>query len=216
MLSSLPVKLAKIGGRLDLGKSSAGCGNDLIEVGRHGKLQQLYGREIESLVIDLSKKKSIGKLRRGRRETLVPSKGLEPPHPCGYMDLNHARLPIPPRWQKVIRLRGDPCGAPFRREPQLIFYRGVARCQTFEARVAGFGLQASGFRLQVPEFGCRTLLPLNREERRAEAYSPKPDAEACSPTFYPSSLAFIVMFALSTFDTGQPLLAFSAAFWKAA
>ena len=32
---------------------------------------------------------------------LVPSKGLEPPHPCGYMDLNHARLPIPPRWQSV-------------------------------------------------------------------------------------------------------------------
>src|SRR6202041_2453087 len=30
---------------------------------------------------------------------LVPSKGLEPPHPCEYMDLNHARLPIPPRWQ---------------------------------------------------------------------------------------------------------------------
>ena len=28
--------------------------------------------------------------------TLVPKKGLEPPHPCGYMDLNHARLPIPP------------------------------------------------------------------------------------------------------------------------
>src|SRR4030088_2430421 len=32
------------------------------------------------------------------RIELVPSKGLEPPHPCGYMDLNHARLPIPPRW----------------------------------------------------------------------------------------------------------------------
>src|SRR5690348_9994959 len=29
-------------------------------------------------------------------EDLVPKKGLEPPHPCGYMDLNHARLPIPP------------------------------------------------------------------------------------------------------------------------
>ena len=29
---------------------------------------------------------------------MVPSKGLEPPHPCEYMDLNHARLPIPPRW----------------------------------------------------------------------------------------------------------------------
>jgi hypothetical protein len=26
----------------------------------------------------------------------VPKKGLEPPHPCEYMDLNHARLPIPP------------------------------------------------------------------------------------------------------------------------
>ena len=30
------------------------------------------------------------------RRDLVPKKGLEPPHPCGYMDLNHARLPIPP------------------------------------------------------------------------------------------------------------------------
>jgi hypothetical protein len=27
---------------------------------------------------------------------LVPKRGLEPPHPCEYMDLNHARLPIPP------------------------------------------------------------------------------------------------------------------------
>src|SRR5271165_7479994 len=39
------------------------------------------------LMIDSSKKYSA---------TLVPKKGLEPPHPCGYMDLNHARLPIPP------------------------------------------------------------------------------------------------------------------------
>jgi hypothetical protein len=29
-------------------------------------------------------------------EELVPKKGLEPPHPCEYVDLNHARLPIPP------------------------------------------------------------------------------------------------------------------------
>jgi hypothetical protein len=29
-------------------------------------------------------------------KVVVPKKGLEPPHPCGYMDLNHARLPIPP------------------------------------------------------------------------------------------------------------------------
>src|SRR5664279_876467 len=37
---------------------------------------------------------------------LVPKKGLEPPHPCGYMDLNHARLPIPPlRRGKRTRVR---------------------------------------------------------------------------------------------------------------
>ena len=33
-----------------------------------------------------------------KQKSMVPSKGLEPPHPCEYMDLNHARLPIPPRW----------------------------------------------------------------------------------------------------------------------
>jgi hypothetical protein len=35
---------------------------------------------------------------------MVPKKGLEPPHPCGYMDLNHARLPIPPLRHGVILL----------------------------------------------------------------------------------------------------------------
>ena len=29
-------------------------------------------------------------------EDSVRKRGLEPPHPCGYMNLNHARLPIPP------------------------------------------------------------------------------------------------------------------------
>src|SRR6266478_1874270 len=33
---------------------------------------------------------------------LVPKGGLEPPHPCEYMDLNHARLPIPPLRQSLI------------------------------------------------------------------------------------------------------------------
>jgi hypothetical protein len=33
----------------------------------------------------------------------VPKGGLEPPHPCEYMDLNHARLPIPPLRHGVIR-----------------------------------------------------------------------------------------------------------------
>jgi hypothetical protein len=36
-------------------------------------------------------------------ENLVPKGGLEPPHPCEYMDLNHARLPIPPLRHGVIR-----------------------------------------------------------------------------------------------------------------
>src|SRR5437868_4800291 len=31
-----------------------------------------------------------------KTKLMVPKKGLEPPHPCEYMDLNHARLPIPP------------------------------------------------------------------------------------------------------------------------
>jgi hypothetical protein len=34
---------------------------------------------------------------------LVPKKGLEPPHPCEYMDLNHARLPIPPLRHDTIQ-----------------------------------------------------------------------------------------------------------------
>ncbi len=37
---------------------------------------------------------------------MVPSKGLEPPHRCRYMDLNHARLPIPPRWQSELQCSG--------------------------------------------------------------------------------------------------------------
>ncbi len=30
------------------------------------------------------------------KRRLVPGGGVEPPRPCGHMDLNHARLPIPP------------------------------------------------------------------------------------------------------------------------
>src|ERR1700704_3316973 len=80
----------------------------------------------------------------GCRIELVPSKGLEPPHPCGYMDLNHARLPIPPRWP------GYDCGsfrhfgrsgtdladhkARLQERTASPFYRGVAGCQTAVAR----------------------------------------------------------------------------------
>src|SRR5580693_4760390 len=52
------------------------------------------------------------------------------PEPCA--SANSATM------AKSDSLRGDPCGAPFRREPQIIFYRGVARCQTFEQQAAGF------------------------------------------------------------------------------
>ena len=38
----------------------------------------------------------MGPIQKSLIIKLVPKKGLEPPHPCEYMDLNHARLPIPP------------------------------------------------------------------------------------------------------------------------
>src|SRR6185437_16318038 len=41
--------------------------------------------------------------RRSFFRTLVPKGGLEPPHPCEYMDLNHARLPIPPLRHGIVQ-----------------------------------------------------------------------------------------------------------------
>ena len=60
---------------------------------------------------------------------LVPKKGLEPPHPCGYMDLNHARLPIPPLRQVDYYFARLPCGLPVRKNNSL-FYRRFGTCQT--------------------------------------------------------------------------------------
>ncbi len=45
------------------------------------------------------------------RKALVPKKGLEPPHPCEYMDLNHARLPIPPLRHETIQRVNDWIGS---------------------------------------------------------------------------------------------------------
>jgi hypothetical protein len=59
---------------------------------------------------------------------LVPKKGLEPPHPCGYMDLNHARLPIPPL-RHVTALRSSLAGC-CQEELEVLFYRGSRVCQT--------------------------------------------------------------------------------------
>ena len=60
---------------------------------------------------------------------LVPSKGLEPPHRCRYMDLNHARLPIPPRWQCGRTHHGSQKAAASGR-PASLFYRREPHCQT--------------------------------------------------------------------------------------
>jgi len=52
----------------------------------------------------------------------------------------------------------------------------------------------------------------NRADVRTEGslhHGPVPEA-------YSSNFAFMVMLALSTLDTGHPVLAFSAAFWKVA
>jgi hypothetical protein len=66
-----------------------------------------------------------GKLLRTKR--MVPKKGLEPPHPCGYMDLNHARLPIPPLRRVTTcgrrgRLEGRCCA--------IYSYKARTECQT--------------------------------------------------------------------------------------
>ncbi len=45
-----------------------------------------------------------------RSKNLVPKKGLEPPHPCEYVDLNHARLPIPPLRHLRLLRRVSPSG----------------------------------------------------------------------------------------------------------
>src|ERR1700691_3092643 len=102
--------------------------------------------------------------------SLVPSKGLEPPHRCRYMDLNHARLPIPPRWQSELQCSGGPKAAVSGRPTFSIF---AARYQP----------------VKHPR-GCRS-----------------PKASRTYPNF-----AVIEIFALSTFDTGQPFSAASAYF----
>jgi hypothetical protein len=67
---------------------------------------------------------------------MVPKKGLEPPHPCGYMDLNHARLPIPPlRRQKL----GCDLGSPVRTKLRLLFLPGCCQLSNRAERADGTG-----------------------------------------------------------------------------
>src|SRR6185437_13892003 len=64
-------------------------------------------------------------------KVMVPKKGLEPPHPCGYMDLNHARLPIPP-----LRQRDAPDDDPARRRELHLYCNGNARSVKQERAMA--------------------------------------------------------------------------------
>jgi hypothetical protein len=72
---------------------------------------------------------------------LVPSKGLEPPHRCRYMDLNHARLPIPPRWQSDLTMQRRPRGRRVRKT--FLFYRHGRDCQTRVCQTCGRIIPAS-------------------------------------------------------------------------
>ena len=81
-------------------------------------------REAEKACVNVKKMfdcKALSRRTRGPSKInngtnlMVPSKGLEPPHRCRYMDLNHARLPIPPRWQVDLHYNGVPERTPIRK-----------------------------------------------------------------------------------------------------
>jgi hypothetical protein len=63
------------------------------------ELEPLSGRERSGSPLAKSRARRGTSTQEKPYLWVVPSKGLEPPHRCRYMDLNHARLPIPPRWQ---------------------------------------------------------------------------------------------------------------------
>jgi hypothetical protein len=84
--------------RPETGRSEAkagGCGRIAASFDR--KTAQA-GKEGQSLPVRSYLYRIMGLL-----SNLVPKKGLEPPHPCEYMDLNHARLPIPPLRHDTIQ-----------------------------------------------------------------------------------------------------------------
>jgi hypothetical protein len=60
-------------------------------------------REMDEVAFHDAVSRNLGYIR-----DLVPKKGLEPPHPCEYMDLNHARLPIPPLRHGLSPGQGPP------------------------------------------------------------------------------------------------------------
>ena len=86
-------------------------GKDLIELSGHSpcsfaqKATRYCLDESEADKSSLILPRRLPEVASNKRscKTLVPKGGLEPPHPCEYMDLNHARLPIPPLRHGVYR-----------------------------------------------------------------------------------------------------------------
>src|SRR5438128_8474809 len=99
---------------------------------------------------------------------MVPKKGLEPPHPCGYMDLNHARLPIPPLRQ-VTFLCGAAHGRLEGRDYDIYSYKAGSECQT----TTHWFVPATAPQDLWPKFNCRrTTVP---SKSSAKSKSAKPD-----------------------------------------
>src|SRR3954452_16986757 len=75
----------------------------------------------------------------GGSKILVPKGGLEPPHPCEYMDLNHARLPIPPlrHGESTLRRRW-----PEHANRDLQSFKRGGRCQFIKRKVRAAGPRA--------------------------------------------------------------------------
>src|SRR5271154_3175142 len=119
---------------------------------------------------------------------MVPSKGLEPPHPCEYMDLNHARLPIPPRWQSNLLSSGSPKAAESGR-PTLPFYRRPTACQTCDgtkqplsSRHAHVGTAAPGCPVERSSpASCRHVKDLGNIDRKREPEARSPKNKAGLP-----------------------------------
>src|SRR5579864_1505822 len=125
---------------------------------------------------------------------MVPKKGLEPPHPCGYMDLNHARLPIPPLRQ-VDYFARLPCGIPVWKNNSL-FYRRFGTCQTTRAgpsKISGsIGKQAKIIGTLAIETGSRgtantyNSFKVLRLDRRAQETGHAKHAETSSRDCQPA------------------------------
>jgi hypothetical protein len=102
----------------------------------------------------------------------VPKGGVEPPHPCGYMVLNHARLPF-----RHFGLSS------------LLYQNQVTVSSPRRAQIPPGGPGTSVLRepaIANPECGWYEAVPA--------AYSVEPEPENRNPTPYLNAIRFIFMF----------------------